>query len=181
MKPLGGYIQNFLERLAFFGGWLNDKVPIVFWISGFFFPPAFLTGAKQNYARKTGIAIDLIDFEFELMKESNYTEKPTDGVYTIGFFFEGARWDPELMLLGESKPKELFSPAPIIYFFPLPLEEMKPYPHYNCPVYKTADRRGILATTGHSTNFILFVRVPSDRPESFWVGRGTAMISQLDD
>ena len=181
LKPLGGYIQNFLERLTFFGGWLNDKVPVVFWISGFFFPPAFLTGAKQNYARKTGIAIDLIDFEFELMKEDNYTKKPIDGVYTVGFFFEGARWDKEAMMLAESKPKELFSPAPIIFFLPLPIEEMKSYPHYNCPVYKTADRRGILATTGHSTNFILFVRVPSDQPEDFWVGRGTAMISQLDD
>ena len=181
LKPLGGYISNFLERLNFFGGWLNDKVPVVFWISGFFFPPAFLTGAKQNYARKANVAIDLIDFEFEFMPKDTYTRKPADGVYTIGLFFEGARWDKSKMLLAESRPKELFSAAPIIFFLPLLIKDMGEYPHYNCPVYKTSDRRGILATTGHSTNFILFVRVPSDKPESFWVGRGCAMISQLDD
>ncbi|GMI06146.1 hypothetical protein TrVE_jg2421 [Triparma verrucosa] len=181
LKPLGSYIADFHERLTFFGGWLNSTVPIVFWISGFFFPPAFLTGAKQNYARKKNIAIDLIDFEFELMPKDTYTRKPEDGVYTIGFFFEGARWDKDKMTLSESLPKQLFSPAPIIFFLPLLIKDMGSYPHYNCPVYKTSDRRGILATTGHSTNFILFVRVPSEVPESHWVGRGCAMISQLDD
>lgn len=115
------------------------------------------------------------------MPKDTYTRKPEDGVYTIGFFFEGARWDKEKMILAESLPKQLFSPAPIIFFLPLPISEMGTYPHYNCPVYKTSDRRGILATTGHSTNFILFVRVPSDLPEAHWVGRGCAMISQLDD
>ena len=180
LKPLGSYVNDMLERLKFFGSWLDDKPPVVFWISGFFFPPAFLTGAKQNFARKKEIAIDLIEFEFELMEKETYTRKPVDGIYTVGFFLEGARWDKQKMLLEESLPKQLFSPSPIIFFLPMLIEEMGEYPHYNCPVYKTSDRRGILATTGHSTNFILFVRVPSDRPASHWVGRGCAMVSQLD-
>ena len=47
LKPLAGYFTDLLERLAFFQKWIDEGKPICFWFSGFFFQPAFLTGALQ--------------------------------------------------------------------------------------------------------------------------------------
>lgn len=39
---------------------------------------------------------------------------PEDGCYIRGLFMEGARWDSETHLLGDSRPKELFTDCPVV-------------------------------------------------------------------
>lgn len=93
LKPLGPYIREVLERCEFFSRWVADGAPVNFWLSAFFFTQAFLTGAKQNYARKHKIAIDGIDFDFATI-DAKCRSRPADGVFVHGAHSLGALAQP---------------------------------------------------------------------------------------
>lgn len=93
--------------------------------------------------------------------------------------------------------RELFVEMPYIHLSPkekvnVPLVEGVPEQYtgatngtahvYCCPVYKTSFRQGTLSTTGHSTNFVMFIRVPmaAAHKQKHWIKRGVAMLTQLD-
>lgn len=140
------------------------------------------SGILQNFARKYKIPIDTVIFQYQTMpKDGNYDKKPEDGCYCYGMFLEGARWSDEDMLLAESRPKQLFTPAPLIWMQPIEISKKRHFPQYLCPVYRTTERRGVLATTGHSSNFVNNVELPSDKPNDHWTRRGVAMLLSLSD
>ena len=183
LKPLATWVPDLCARLAFLQTWIDNGVPVAYWVSGFFFPQAFLTGTMQNHARKYQLPIDTISWSFEFLKRSvdevEAGSKPTDGAYVHGLYLEGARWDADSALLQESRSKELFTQLPVLHLLPAANRVQPESGIYVCPLYKTLARFGTLSTTGHSTNFVMAFEIPSDRPQEHWIKRGVAGIMAL--
>lgn len=182
LKPLASWVTDLVARVQFIDKWIEHGIPPVFWISGFFFPQGFLTGTLQNFARSSSISIDVITFDFEVMKktEAELTSRPNDGCFIRGLFLEGARWDYDKHELTESRPKELYTDMPIIWLKPTANREKPSKGIYDCPVYKTLTRAGTLSTTGHSTNFVLPIELPSSQLQRHWIKRGVALMCALN-
>ena len=169
LKPLMGWVQDLVDRLDFFTNWVDNGLPKVYWISSFFFPQAFMTGTLQNYARKHNFPIDECEMEYKFKDEEHKDIKagPEDGAFIFGLFVEGARWSKKEHGLVDPIPKELFSTMPTMLLSPI---RNKPIPRdgiYRMPVYKILTRTGVLSTTGHSTNFVFWMEVPSPRETCF--------------
>ena len=193
LKPLGGWIKDYHKRIAFMRDWLQNGNPKTYWMPGFFFPQGFMTGVLQTHARKYALPIDSLNFTFEVLEgkevAEDITEAPEDGVLIDGLFVDNARWNREEKYLDESEPGVMQSNLPVIHFSPIqhynppPLLAPADPKEYQCPLYKTSVRAGILSTTGQSTNFVLCVGLPI-RPgtnSDFWVLQGVALLCALND
>jgi dynein heavy chain len=189
LKPLASYIDDLSQRIDFFNRWIEEGIPKLFWISGFFFTQSFLTGVSQNYARKYKVSIDQLDYSFEfgypITEDVKTTEekldRPNDGCYIYGLYFEGCAWDANDKRLIECRGRETMCPAPIILILPTEEKRRDSRSEYHCPVYKTMERKGVLSTTGHSTNYILSIDVYTDLDPKTWIKRGVALICQLSE
>jgi dynein heavy chain len=67
LKPLSSWFKDMLARVSFIREWLNNKAPLSYWMSGFYFPQGFLTGVLQTHARQYKIPIDTLSFKFKVL------------------------------------------------------------------------------------------------------------------
>ena len=167
LKPLATWFTDMVKRVEFLNNWLTNGNPSSYWISGLYFPQGFLTGVLQTHARQYRIAIDQLAFAFTIMEEETpeeIDEKPQDGVYVYGCFMDGARYNRDLRCIDEQYPAVLYDQMPVIHF--KPVKDYNPAEmDYSCPLYKTGARQGVLSTTGMSTNFVLYVEIPTNQEE----------------
>lgn len=50
---------------------------------------------------------------------------------------------------------------------------------YMCPLYKVVSRSGALSTTGHSTNYVMFIEYDSNETQETWIRAGVAAFLAL--
>ncbi|XP_008252409.2 dynein axonemal heavy chain 6 [Oryctolagus cuniculus] len=202
LKPLGSWVRDLILRTAFVELWLRRGQPKSFWISGFFFPQGFLTGTLQNHARKYNLPIDELSFKYNVIPtyrdqaaviEAAKTVKfgqelpmdeelpsPEDGVLVHGMFMDASRWDDDEMVIEDALPGQMNPMLPVVHFEPQ--QNYEPSATlYHSPLYKTGARAGTLSTTGHSTNFVVTVLLPSKRPKDYWIAKGSALLCQLNE
>lgn len=94
-------------------------------------------------------------------------------------YLEGARWNSTTHLLDESRPKQLYTELPMCWFIPKKNRKEPESGVYNCPVYKVLSRSGTLSTTGHSTNYVMNMELPSKDIEDKWILAGVAAFLSL--
>lgn len=151
-------------------------------------PPTHVHLYPEFQARRRQLPFDVMVFdEIMVPEEAEQITCPARcGAYVRGLFFEGGAWNKETEVLDERPPRVLFSRAPVILLQPKRQEEIPPRPHYKCPTYRVSTRAGVLSTTGHSTSFVFFVRVPIQEGNLYrterahWTERGCALLTQLD-
>lgn len=94
-------------------------------------------------------------------------------------FLEGAKWDYKKHLMGTSYPKELFCDLPPIHMMPVANRKVPDEGIYHCPLYKVEVRKGTLSTTGHSTNFVKDIEIPTREHQDHWIKAGVAAFLAL--
>lgn len=166
LKPLSSWVMDLIKRVEFVSDWLYKGAPNTYWVPAFYFPQGFMTAALQSYARKTATPIDALQFKTNVKEyySDEVKEAPEDGVNIHGLYIQGAKWDFGKKCLEDNDPKVPIVPFPVVMLEPVDEAESLTGGCYSCPLYKTSTRRGELSTTGHSTNFVLYSHVPSERP-----------------
>jgi dynein heavy chain len=183
LKPLNSWMSDLIERVTFMRNWVEKGPPMTFWIPGFFFPQGFKTAALQMHARANLLEIDKLNFKTHVQTcfADGIKEKPETGIYVHGLFFQGARWEFKQKLVAEMEHRVPITDFPAVWLEPLMADEIKNERTYECPLYKTSERKGELTTTGHSTNFVMYLDLPTDVSEDHWIRRGAALLAMTDD
>jgi len=142
-----------------------------------------LTSVLQAYSRGNLIPVDQLSFEFNIEDTDDPTElegAAEEGIYLHGLFMDGAAWDFQEGTISDQEFGTMYVRAPVINFIPW-RNKVVNLEKYFCPLYKTSVRAGTLSTTGHSTNFVLFLEVETAEHSNYWILRGAAMLCMLND
>ncbi|KAH0560560.1 hypothetical protein KQX54_005896 [Cotesia glomerata] len=170
---LTAWFVDLLLRLRELETWSTDfALPASVWLAGFFNPQSLLTAIMQSTARRHELPLDKMCLQCDVTKKNkeDITTAPRDGAYVHGIFMEGARWEVQLGILTDSRPKELFPMMPVINIRAITQDKQDMRNMYECPLYKTRTRGPTYVWT--------FNLKSKDKPAK-WTLAGVALLLQI--
>ena len=175
LKPLGSWMRDMQMRCEQMETWSSTALPKVYWLSGFTYPTGFLTAILQTSARKNGVSIDTLSWEFPVITQdpSTITQHPKEGAYVRGMYLEGACWDYDHASLTDANPMELVSHMPMVHFKPMDSKKKASKSMYSCPLYLYPLRTGSRERPSYMTSVDLRC---GNMSADFWIRRGTALL-----
>ena len=171
------WVADLLKRFGQLNEWCQNpnEIPKVTWLSGLIIPESFLTAIKQVTAQQKSLELDKLVTWTEWTKKMSADQvdgKPRSGAYMSGFYMQGARFDTGTLLMAESKPKELFSPMPIVVCSAILSTEEETNGVFSAPTYKTEFR---------GPTFIFSAQIRTQHPNAKWVLAGVACVLDVGE
>jgi len=144
LRSLALWLADLAARIAQLNDWAASpgETPICTWLSGLFNPQSFLTAVMQTTAQKDNLELDKLTLLTDVTKKMLGEEMTTtakEGTYIVGLKLEGGSWNVGAGLLEASKPREMFTPLPVINVRPVVIDKFETG-LFHCPCYKTQSR-----------------------------------------
>eukprot|EP00899_Mesostigma_viride_P009994 jgi/Mesvir1/18997/Mv18956-RA.1 len=168
VKPLGAWLADLHERMAFMLAWAMQGMPRDVWAAALWSVEGFITGLLHQYALIHAVAIDSITYTARLVDE----EKPVseEGVFLCRLVLEGADWEPRGGYLLCPRPRAPLCQLPRLWLRPCLVRDVRHMVNelgggkepYSCPVYRTPLRWEAANCTdaSHLRSAIMTVNLP---------------------
>ncbi|TMW57276.1 hypothetical protein Poli38472_003201 [Pythium oligandrum] len=177
-KPLGSWIEHFMQRYAQYMDWVAHGDPKVMWLSGLGIPESYLTALVQATCRAKNWPLDKSTLYTKVTSythESQIQDKLEMGCYVQGLYLEGASWDIERNCLAAQQPKKLVEELPILQVIPIEASRLKLQNTFRTPVYVTQMRRNAMGV-----GLVFEADLYSQEHASHWVLQGVALSLNTD-
>uniref|UniRef100_A0A9J8BJA1 Dynein, axonemal, heavy chain 6 n=1 Tax=Cyprinus carpio carpio TaxID=630221 RepID=A0A9J8BJA1_CYPCA len=157
-KAIAGLVVMSEEMEKIYNSFLNNQVP------------DHWSNSAYPSLKPLGSWVRDLTLRTAFIEQSWITTGQPKSFWISGLFF------PQGFLTG----KVMNPMLPVVHFEPQ--QNYVPEPTlYHAPLYKTSIRAGTLSTTGHSTNFVVTVMLPSNQPSDYWISKASALLCQLNE
>jgi len=177
-RPLGSWMEQYVERNIQYSKWATEGDPAVFWLSGLHVPESLLSALVQATSRRKNWALDKSTLYTTCTKITDWKkvkEPLVDGALVRGIFLEAADWDLERGCLIPQKPKELVIEMPLIEVIPVEANRLKIRDSLATPVYVTPLRRNAMGV-----GLVFTANLHTKEHLSMWVLQGVALVLNTD-
>jgi dynein heavy chain len=177
-RPLGSWMEQYVERNVQYSKWATEGDPAVFWLSGLHVPESLLSALVQATSRRKNWALDKSTLYTTCTKITDWKkvkEPLVDGALIRGIFLEAADWDLERGCLIPQKPKELVIEMPLLEVIPVEANRLKIRDSLATPVYVTPLRRNAMGV-----GLVFTANLHTKEHLSMWVLQGVALVLNTD-